>query len=187
LANYGQTCKCINCREIKDHPSDPKKAVLVVEEYEASEGTEFFISYNTEDMKYLYGFIRLRFNNNKKNGPFKNNDMALIRELHVYGSVEKVNEKELSSTVQHMGFGKKLIKEAEIIAWDNGYSEMAIISAVGTRNYYRKFGYELRETYMVKFLTNPNPLLDILFILFMLICWIILAISLNNDNMDEYY
>ena len=53
---------------------------------------------NTEDMKYLYGFIRLSYNNNKKNGPFKTNDMALIRELHVYGSVEKVNEKEQTST-----------------------------------------------------------------------------------------
>ena len=81
--------------------------------------------------------------------------------FYVYGSVEKVNEKELSSTVQHMGFGKRLIKEAECIAWDNGYSEMIIISAVGTRNYYRKFGYELKNTYMVKQLTNPHILLDI--------------------------
>ena len=187
LANYGQTCQCINCREIKDNPSDPTRAKLMIEEYDASEGKEFFISYNTEDMKYLYGFIRLRFNNNKKNGPFKNNDMALIRELHVYGSVEKVNEKEQTSTVQHMGFGKKLIKEAERIAWDNGYSEMAIISAVGTRNYYRKFGYELKNTYMVKELSNPHILLDIALVLFMLACWFILAISLNKDNIEEYY
>ena len=138
-------------------------------------------------MKYLYGFIRLRFNNNKKNGPFKETDMALIRELHVYGSVEKVNEKEQTSTVQHMGFGKKLIKKAECIAWDNGYSEMAIISAVGTRNYYRKFGYELKNTYMVKELSNPHILLDIALVLFMLVCWFILAISLNKDNIEEYY
>jgi ELP3 family radical SAM enzyme/protein acetyltransferase len=187
LANYGETCKCINCREIKDHPSDPTQAKLMIEEYDASEGREFFISYNTEDMKYLYGFIRLRFNNNNKNGPFKETDMALIRELHVYGSVEKVNEKEQTSTVQHMGFGKKLIKEAERIAWDNGYSEMAIISAVGTRNYYRKFGYELKNTYMVKELSNPHILLDIALVLFMLACWFILAISLNKDNIEEYY
>ena len=113
--------------------------------------------------------------------------MALIRELHVYGSVEKVNEKEQTSTVQHMGFGKRLIKEAERIAWDNGYSEMAIISAVGTRNYYRKFGYELRNTYMVKELSNPHILLDIVIILFMFVCWFILAISLNENNIEEYY
>ena len=35
--------------------------------------------------------------------------MALIRELHVYGSVEKVNEKECSERVQHTGFGKRLL------------------------------------------------------------------------------
>ena len=50
LSNYGETCKCINCREIKDNPSNPKKAILKVEEYDASEGREFFISYNTEDI-----------------------------------------------------------------------------------------------------------------------------------------
>ena len=150
LSNYGETCKCINCREIKDNPSNPKKAILKVEEYDASEGREFFISYNTEDMKYLYGFIRLRFNNNIKNGPFKDKNMALIRELHVYGSVEKVNEKECSERVQHMGFGKRLLKKAEEIAWNNGYEDICIISAVGTRNYYRKFNYELYNTYMVK-------------------------------------
>ena len=185
LTNYGETCKCINCREIKDHPSDPTQAQLLVETYDASEGREFFISYNTEDMKYLYGFIRLRFNNNKKNGPFKETDMALIRELHVYGSVEKVNEKELSSTVQHMGFGKRLLKKAERIAWDNGYTEMAIISAVGTRNYYRKFGYELRDTYMVKKLKNPHVLLNIALVLFMLLCWFILVVNINEDNFNK--
>ena len=150
LSLYGETCKCINCREIKDNPSNPNNAILKVEEYDASEGKEFFISYNTEDMKYLYGFIRLRFNNNIKNGPFKDKNMALIRELHVYGSVEKVNEKECSKRVQHIGFGKRLLKEAEQIAWDNGYDDICIISAVGTRNYYRKFNYELYNTYMIK-------------------------------------
>ena len=186
LSNYGQTCQCINCREIKDNPSDPTRAKLLVEEYEASEGREYFISYNTEDMKYLYGFIRLRFNNNKMNGPLED-DVALIRELHVYGGVEKVNEKELNRTVQHMGFGRRLLKEAEKIAWDNGYNEMAIISAIGTRNYYRKFGYELEDTYMVKKLKNPHIILDIVLVLFMLACWFILANTVTKDNIQEFY
>jgi predicted N-acetyltransferase YhbS len=86
-----------------------------------------------------------------------------------------------------MGFGKRLLNEAERIAWDNGYTEMAIISAVGTRNYYRKFGYELRDTYMVKELSNPHILLDCALVLFMLTCWFILAINLNKNNIEEYY
>jgi elongator complex protein 3 len=31
-----------------------------------------------------------------------------------------------------------------------GYQRMAIIAALGTREYYAKLGYELGETYMVK-------------------------------------
>ena len=57
-------------------------------------------------------------------------------------------------TAQHIGFGKKLIRIAETIAWNNNYHYIAIISAVGTREYYKKFGYQLTGTYMVKKLTN---------------------------------
>ena len=167
LHSQGLSCKCINCREIRDNISNPENAILKIHKYQASEGLEFFISYNSPDMKFLYGFIRLRFNldNQKKNiGPF-DNDYAFIRELHVYGSVEKVNQKEHSTTVQHMGFGKKLIKEAESIAWDYGYHNIAIISAVGTREYYRKQGYHLKNTYMIKKLSNPHPITDFIFII----------------------
>lgn len=163
LSNYGLSCQCIHCREIKDNESVPTQAKLMVEKYEASEGIEYFISYNTPDMKYLYGFIRLRFNFNKKNGPFPKEDMALIRELHVYGNVEKVHQKIDKKTAQHMGFGKKLIRIAETIAWNNNYHYIAIISAVGTREYYKKFGYQLTGTYMVKKLTNPHIWVDIIF------------------------
>ena len=162
LSNYGLTCQCIHCREIKDIESDPTKAKMTVHKYEASEGVEYFISFNTHDLKYLYGFIRLRFNFNKTNGPFPQEDMALIRELHVYGNVEKVHQKMDNKAAQHMGFGKKLIQAAETIAWNNNYHHMAIISAVGTREYYKKFGYKLRGTYMVKELNNPHIWVDII-------------------------
>ena len=51
---------------------------------------------------------------------------------------------------QHTGFGEKLLKEAENLAIDNGKEEMAIISGIGSRNYYRKFGYEKVGPYMMK-------------------------------------
>ena len=51
-----------------------------------------------------------------------------------------------TEAVQHMGFGKKLLKEAEKIAWRYGYDNIAIISAVGTRQYYKKQGYTLKNT-----------------------------------------
>ena len=54
--------------------------------------------------------------------------------------------------VQHprQGFGEKLLKEAENIAMDNGKEEVAIISGIGSRNYYRKFGYERVGPYMIR-------------------------------------
>lgn len=174
LHSYGLTCKCINCREIRDKESNPEKAILRIDKYEASEGIEHFISYNSKDMKHLYGFVRLRFNLKKNKGPFDNN-YAFIRELHVYGQVEKVNEKTQSDTVQHMGFGKKLLKQAEKIAWDYGYENIAIISAVGTREYYRKQGYNLKNTYMIKKLSNPHIFQDLSIVIIF-----ILIISLYN-------
>ena len=179
LNKQGLSCKCINCREIKDNITNPNDAILRIDEYEASEGKEYFISYNTPDMKYLYGFIRLRFNYNKNNGPFKE-DYALIRELHVYGKVEKVNEKECCDTVQHMGFGKKLLKEAERLAWNYGYEDIAVISAVGTREYYKKNGYRLYNTYMVKKIENPNVMLDVF--LFLLTIMIYIIFIFTNDR-----
>ena len=51
---------------------------------------------------------------------------------------------------QHTGFGERLLKEAENLSVDNGYEEIAIISGIGSRNYYRKFGYEKVGPYMKK-------------------------------------
>jgi elongator complex protein 3 len=76
-------------------------------------------------------------------------DSALIRELHVYGELVPVGGKK---KVQHVGLGKKLMLEAEKIARENGYKKIAVIAGVGARGYYRKLGYRLEESYMVKLL-----------------------------------
>ena len=73
---------------------------------------------------------------------------ALIRELHVYGIHTSIGEKSKNS--QHKGFGTKLIAQAERVAKHAGYSKVAIIAGVGVREYYRKFGYENIDGYMVK-------------------------------------
>lgn len=75
---------------------------------------------------------------------------SIVRELHVYGSVVAVSEKD-PSKFQHQGFGSLLMREAERIAREeHGSNDIAVISGVGTRHYYRKLGYELKGTYMVK-------------------------------------
>jgi histone acetyltransferase (RNA polymerase elongator complex component) len=76
---------------------------------------------------------------------------ALIRELHVYGktmSVSKINEG--GEEVQHIGIGKTLMNKAEQISKDNGYKKICVIAGIGTRNYYRKLGYQNIETFMIK-------------------------------------
>lgn len=77
-------------------------------------------------------------------------DCALIRELHTYGPMVEVGAKR-SSAEQHQGLGKRLIQEAEKIAKEEfGLDSIAVISGVGVRDYYRKLGYILNNTYMTK-------------------------------------
>lgn len=73
---------------------------------------------------------------------------ALVRELHVYGTMKRVGEEGNQS--QHTGMGKALLQRAEEIAHSSGYKKVVIISGVGVRDYYRKRGYEYRDTYMAK-------------------------------------
>ena len=78
--------------------------------------------------------------------------VSIVRELHVYGSVVPVSARD-PSKFQHQGFGTLLMEEAARIAKEeHGSMKIAVISGVGTRNYYRKLGYELEGPYMTKLL-----------------------------------
>jgi len=143
-------CNCIRCREVKDFKVNAEDIKLDIQKYNASSGIEYFISFETE--KYLIGFVRLRLNNGNENKETQQpilNGCALIRELHVYSNLNDVGNN-IDNSYQHKGYGKKLIEVAENIAIKEGYIKMAIISGTGVRNYYRKIGYELIDTYMIK-------------------------------------
>ncbi|MBI4453467.1 tRNA uridine(34) 5-carboxymethylaminomethyl modification radical SAM/GNAT enzyme Elp3 [Candidatus Woesearchaeota archaeon] len=171
----GIRCRCIRCREVghvfKKYEKIPKKIKLIVKEYSASKGKEFFISFEDVEQDILLGFCRLRFPSEslrqykslKKSNPSKQlrkeitKDSALIRELHVFGeAVEIGKNSELTEvTAQHMptqhkGLGKKLLEKAESIAKTQGKNKMIVISAIGTREYYKRSGYKLEGVYMVK-------------------------------------
>ncbi len=110
---------------------------LKITKYKASEGMEYFLELvNKNDI--LFGLVRLRISNNK----------AIIRELHVYGQSLKIGEK--GNLSQHTGLGKWLMKEAEKIAKKENSRKMFVISGIGVREYYRKLGYKLEDTYMIK-------------------------------------
>jgi elongator complex protein 3 len=122
---------------------------IKVESYDSSLGKDYFLDVADEN-DTMIGFIRLRFPFQTDLRPEITDKTALIRELHIYGQTIAVGDDSLVSKSQHKGWGTKLLAKSEEIAKENGFEKMAIISGVGVREYYRKFGYELEGPYMVK-------------------------------------
>lgn len=171
LKKRGQQCLCIRCREAKDKKFIPDDLHLYSENYEASGGQEKFLWWGSADKNTLYAFLRLRFNgvssachsgaSTQCEEPgisqikFLSDYLpelkaaALIREVHTYGRLVPPH-KEGSKAVQHFGLGKALMIEAERLSKAAGYKKLAVISGIGVREYYRKLGYHLEGTYMVK-------------------------------------
>ncbi|MEA1904695.1 MAG: GNAT family N-acetyltransferase, partial [Candidatus Hadarchaeota archaeon] len=73
-----------------------------------------------------------------------------VRELHVYGPMVPVSERAEENEWQHRGWGRRLLRKAEEIALERGTKKMAILSGIGVRPYYRRFGYRREGPYMVK-------------------------------------
>jgi len=157
MSKKGWECRCIRCREVKGVPVLKKNMVMFRSEYDASDGKELFLSYEDRDRKHLFAFLRLRIPSPRSPLALfgaNSHTYGLIRELHTYGVALPVGTKK-SSAAQHRGLGKQLLEEAEnIAAVDFGMKQLAIISGVGVRPYYKKFGYRLKNTYMIKALSG---------------------------------
>lgn len=160
-------CKCIRCREVRANYEIKEKIILDRINYTASDGQEIFLQYISPDKKKLFALLRLRITSENK---------AIIREVHTYGKLKSINARNKKSlpaslrqsdslaTVmtadeasqagpQHIGLGKKLIAEAEKIAKKEfKIDKISVISGIGVRDYYRKLGYKLKDTYMVKYI-----------------------------------
>ncbi|HVP95176.1 MAG TPA: tRNA uridine(34) 5-carboxymethylaminomethyl modification radical SAM/GNAT enzyme Elp3 [Methanoregulaceae archaeon] len=145
LVAQGGRCRCIRCREIGRHPSDsePELKDLV---YDSAGGTEHFISLEAGDS--LIGFARLRYPGNCFRDELAGS--ALLRELHVYGSVVPIGKEAMGGQHQHKNQGNLLLEQAEEKARDGGFDFVSVMSGIGVRPYYRKFGYHLNGPYMQK-------------------------------------
>lgn len=146
-------CQCIRCREVGRHNQElltqnNRDIKLIIRKYKASEGQEYFLSFESKDKKILYAFLRLRINN-KPNINFipELKNCSIIRELHTYGRVAPIGQ---TGKVQHIGLGQKLIQEAEKITSENKLKKIAVISGIGVRKYYEKFGYRNNKLFMTK-------------------------------------
>ena len=161
----------IRLREIK-RGKLTEPPVLIVDSFESSRSKEYFIRYETRDRKNILGFCRLRLGDSDNTFLPELYNSAIIRELHVYGKVTIVDNK--SKGVQHLGLGQKMVKKAEWIALQNGYTDVCITSGIGVREYYKnKLGYHLEGMYMKK-----NVFLPILYQTILLIS-ILTFISYN--------
>ncbi len=125
-------------------------SILVKTEYNAAGGREVFLSQEDLGKDILLGFLRLRIPSAKAHRIEINSKTALIRELHVYGQMAEIGQKG-DELYQHMGYGEELLQEAEKIAAEEfDMNKILIISGLGARNYYRKFGYKREGPYMSK-------------------------------------
>ncbi|MBU1131020.1 tRNA uridine(34) 5-carboxymethylaminomethyl modification radical SAM/GNAT enzyme Elp3 [Patescibacteria group bacterium] len=161
LRKKNTKCKCIRCREARENLDDLKKAKLFTEKYRASDGLEYFISYESKNRDKLYSFIRLRINDDADNFLPELKGAAIVRELHTYGQLMPTNPRSRQpscrlpkTAAQHTGLGKRLMKTAEELAKKHGLVKIAVIAGIGVRPYYKKLGYGLQGTYMVKPLTT---------------------------------
>jgi elongator complex protein 3 len=154
MKDHGTQCRDVRTREVGiqeiHNKVRPYQVELIRRDYVANNGWETFLSYEDPEQDILVGLLRLRkcssdtFKLELKGG------VSVVRELHVYGSVVPVNARD-PSKFQHQGFGMMLMEEAERIALEEHASyKISVISGVGTRNYYRKLGYELDGPYMSK-------------------------------------
>lgn len=150
LKRRGTRCECIRCREIGQRPLDQRRLRTETLVYATDVSEEHFLSFVTEE-DHLAGFLRLSLPHQGGKHAFLEElkEAALIREVHVYGQSVELG-KEQPGAAQHSGLGTRLIHWAERIARQQGFSKLAVISAVGTRQYYLQRGFERGELYLIK-------------------------------------
>jgi elongator complex protein 3 len=159
LERRGQACRCIRCREVRKQVVDPDSLQLHDTVYEAAYAEEHFLSFDTP-LSGLAGYLRLSLPLPLENVPGRLlsrgwidfpdlQGAAIIREVHVYGQSLPFGD-EKPGAAQHIGLGTALLEKAEQISRQKGFSKLAVISAIGTRQYYARRGFSTGDLYMVK-------------------------------------
>jgi len=157
LREQNTRCRCIRCREVGHRwlshgvKPDLNNVQISNTRYEASEGEEIFISAEDPVNDVLIGYLRLRIPSTQAHRPEINTEpCSIVRELHVYGPLVPVG-KHRAKAWQHKGYGETLLAEAErITSEEHNCRKVVVISALGTKQYYTRFGYKPDGPYMSK-------------------------------------
>lgn len=121
--------------------------------YQGNGGLDYFIAYESYDLRALFGFIRLRIVNSVDNMIIFDilRGRGLVRELHVYGETLGVGIGVYDERgCQHKGIGGGLLRLAEKKTMEHGLKGIVVISGEGVKGYYEKNGYREVDTFMVK-------------------------------------
>lgn len=154
-------CNCIRCREYGIIKRDRNieegffnnNIKLNRLDYKASLGHETFLSYENKKEGYLVGYLRLRKPSEFAHRPeLRDGKTMIIREVRVVGELVPKDAKPLNNTqLQHRGYGKLLMENAEKIAVEDYNSKkLAVISGIGARDWFYKLGYKLDGYYVSK-------------------------------------
>jgi elongator complex protein 3 len=147
LAERGEACLDLRAREIRGAGFERRALQLRTTAYATSVGEERFLELTTREDR-LVAFLRLSL---PREASFVAElaRAAVIRELHVYGESLPLRERD-SSRAQHAGLGRALVGQAVRQAALAGHDRLAVISAVGTRGYYRALGFADGELYQAR-------------------------------------
>lgn len=159
LKENNMHCQCIRCREVghrwlEDRAKPDFDSIKIQTlNYQASEGEEIFLSSEDPTSDILIGYLRLRIPSKKAHRPeIHSKPCSIIRELHVYGPLVPVG-KRIAEAWQHKGFGSLLLFEAERLSKEvYDCKQVIVTSALGTKQYYKRFGYSYDGPYMSKIL-----------------------------------
>lgn len=159
-------CLCTRCREVRQRDitwkdTDQDIPFLVVRRYRSSVWEELFLSFE-DNLWYLHWFARCLLPDSWNTIDFIGlwDWVAIVRELHVYGTLQSLKESDKNITdvvgeqlsAQHKWYGTRLMMLAERISKKRGFSALSVISWVWVRWFYKKIWYSLVGTYMKKIL-----------------------------------
>lgn len=142
----------IRYREIRGEKVKKADLQLQITEYETSVSYEKFLQYVTKE-NIIAGFLRLSIPKVAKTHFIDDlKDSAIIREIHIYGQSLEIGQKSIDKS-QHLGLGKTLIQEAIKISQKYRFKKLAVISSIGTKDYYKKNGFIDTNLYQIIQLT----------------------------------
>ena len=152
LAADGVRLQEIRAREIRLQTLTDDPPTLRDHRYETRVSVEHFLSFETDAA--LLGFTRLALPTSPPLTP-ELSGAAMIREVHVYGQSLGLGQAS-GARAQHRGLGSALVEHAAQRALEAGFERLAVISAIGTRVYYRRLGFVDEGLYLVRNL-RANP------------------------------